>query len=364
MSFLRVSLALVGLVASSAPLVLGQVPAAAPSAAAKPEDAAFDAFNKLRNEKDAKMTQARFAEVAAAGFAFIAKYPTYSKITNLISSMATFGGLGKENLANRNSWIAFAKYELLGHKGKDDLTPEAAVALASLEAALASAAIKQEPAPSRESMQSYREKIDTLAKMPGADRFLSGHERDYGELVRISSRPEATEAFYKSLLENKDKKVAAMAKTELGLLEARRTPYKATFTSIDGKPIDFGMMRGKAVLIVYWSPNNQGSSDAHVALKQLYSDYRKRGLEVVGVACCKETDREKVTAFIKSKKLPWPTYFDGKEFSGELATKFNVRSVPATVVLNKEGFYLENTLTPARYEREVQRILGIKAKSK
>jgi len=354
MRFLRVSLALAGF-AAAASFMLAQAPVASTP---KPADVAYEAYMKLRNEKDAKMNQARFVEVANAGFGFIAQYPTYSKVGTAINSLASFGGQGKENAANRLAWITYAKFELIGQKGREDLKPEALTALASFEAALAFAMVKQDR--SRETTQAFREKIDVLAKMPGSERFLSGHERDFGEMIRTGQRPDGAETFYKALLAHKDKKVQDMAKMELGLIEARRTAYAATFTGLDGKPIDFGKMRGKAVLIVFWSPNHQGSSDAQVALKELYSDYRKRGLEVVGVACAKEADREKVDAFIKSKKLPWPTYFDGKEYAGELATKFNVRYVPSTVLLNKEGFFVENALQPSRYEREVKRILGIK----
>lgn len=325
----------------------------APSAAER--EAAYEAFTKLRNDKTAKIDQARFKQVSAAGFDFLTKYPASNRSGTVVTSLAGYGGAGKENVANRKSWIAFMKFEMLDQRAKDGLSADAVAALAALDAALANALVKEDR--TRENIVAFREKIDALAKLPGADRYLYVQERAFGEAI-AGGRPEQAEAFYKALLQHPDKRVVEMATTELGLIEARRTPYAATFTAIDGKPIDFGQMRKKVVLIAFWSPNHQASSNDQVALKDLYSELRRKGFEIVGVACAKEADRGKVEAFVKSKKLPWPTYFDGKEFNGEIAKKFNIRSIPAGVILNKEGF-LVSTPT-SRFGNEVKRVMGVK----
>jgi len=265
---------------------------------------------------------------------------------------------GKQNAALRVSYLTTAKFEVLGQRKREGLTPDAALALASLDAALAYSLAREER--SKDNVTEFREKIDTLAKMPKSDRFLSTHERDFGEFIRTGQRPELAEQFYTQLLKHPDAKVVAMAKIELVLIDARRTPAPFTFTALDGKPVDFAQFRGKAVLIVYWSPTHKGSSDAQVELKELYRNYRKQGLEVIGVACNKESDKAALDAFVKSKKLPWPQYYDGKEFTSDIATRFNVRSVPNTVLLNKEGFLVESGIQPSRYEGLVKRILGIK----
>ncbi len=325
-----------------------------PSAAER--EAAYEAFNKLRNDKTAKIDQARFKQVAAAGYDFLTKYPASNRSNTVVKSLAGYGGTGKENAANRKAWIAFMKFEMLDQAAKPGLSADAVAALAALDAALANALFREDM--TRENHVALREKIDALAKVPGADRYLYEQERAFGEIMTLTGRSEQAEAFYKALLQHPDKRVVEMAKAELGLIEARRTPYAATFTAIDGKPIDFGQMRKKVVLIAFWSPTHQASSNDQVALKDLYSELRRKGFEIVGVACAKEADRDKVEAFVKSKKLPWPTYFDGKEFNGEIAKKFNIRSIPAGVILNKEGF-LVSTPT-SRFGNEVKRVMGVK----
>lgn len=330
-----------------------QVP---PAKKADPASAAYDAFTKLRNDKEAKVDQARFQVVAAAGLDFLTQHSASSRTTSVISSLASYGGSGKENAARRMAWIMFLKFELLSSQGKEGLAPDAVVALAALDAALGNALARESL--SRENVEAFRSKIDALARLPGNERYLYTQERAWGELLNATGRATQAEAFYKGLLEHKDKRVVDMATAELGLIEARRTPYTASFTSIDGKPVDFGQMRNKVVLIVFWSPLNQATSNEQVALRQLHSELHRKGLEIVGVACAKEEDREKVTAFLKSKKLPWPTCFDGREFNGDIARKFNIRSLPAAAILDKEGLLVA---TPtSRYDREVKRLLGVK----
>jgi len=349
----------------AAPLVVSVSHAQAPKPATAPVkskgDLAYDTYMAVRNLKDAKPGPARNGEITKAGFDFIVSFPTHSRVSTVIGSVAGFAGStmsGKQNAASRVSYLTTAKFELLGQRKQEGLSPDSALALASLDAALAYSLAKEER--SKDNVTEFREKIDTLAKMPKSDRFLSTHERDFGEFIRTGQRPELAEQFHQQLLRHPDAKVVAMAKTELALIDARRTPALFAFTALDGKPVDFAQLRGKAVLIVYWSPTHKGSSDAQVELKELYRNYRKQGLEVIGVACNKEADKAALDAFVKSKKLPWPQYYDGKEFTSDIATRFNVRSVPNTVLLNKEGFLVESGIQPSRYEGLVKRILGIK----
>ncbi len=361
MRFLRTLLACAATFTVAFPVStsLAQKPTAAPTKS--PGDLAYDTYLAVRNAKDAKPGPARNAEIIKAGFEFILAFPAHGRTGTVISSVAGFAGstmTGNANAPARTAYLTATKFELLGQRKREDLTPDQALALASLDVALSGALAREER--SRENVQEFREKIDTLAAMPKADRFLSGHEREFGEFIRTGGRLELAVQFYQKLLEHKDKKVVDMAKLELRLLDARMTPAPFTFTSIDGKAVDFAQLRGKAVLIVYWSPTHEGSSNAQVDLKELYRNYRKQGLEVIGVACNKEADKAKLDAFLKSKKLPWPTYYDGKEFASDIAMRFNVRGVPNAVLLGKDGLMIEAGISPTRYEGMIKRVLGIK----
>jgi hypothetical protein len=202
---------------------LAQKPTAAPTKS--PGDLAYDTYLAVRNAKDAKPGPARNAEIIKAGFEFILAFPAHGRTGTVISSVAGFAGstmTGNANAPARTAYLTATKFELLGQRKREDLNPDQALALASLDVALSGALAREER--SRENVQEFREKIDTLAAMPKADRFLSGHEREFGEFIRTGGRLELAVQFYQKLLEHKDKKVVDMAKLELRLLDARMTP--------------------------------------------------------------------------------------------------------------------------------------------
>jgi peroxiredoxin len=324
-----------------------------------PADLAGEAFGKLYNDKEAKLSSERFNQVIAAGLDFLGKYPTHWRANNVIKDLAFFGDSirDKKLAAYRTAYVTQLKYEVTNLRYKDGVSNDTKAALAALDVAATDFEFRD--APSKDAVGALREKIDALDAMPGGRRFLKDRESSYVEILTRAISPATGEAHLTKLLKHADKGVADMARSELNIVEIKKVPYDLKFTAVDGKPVDLAAMRGKVVALVIWSGTSEGNVKMIDQVMQARS-FNKKTFEVIGVSFDKEADREKLMKFIKDNKITWPVHFDGKEAKNEWAPKMNVSKGPAIVLFDKKGMYVRNNQRADQLEGELKRLIEAK----
>lgn len=332
-------------------------------------DLSFEAFNRERGAAGAR-DQARFQKVIAAGMDYLAKHPTHGRVGEVLLGLAFYGGgIPKEQAALQTSYVSLLKLELANLRYKDGVSDATKAALAALDASIADFEVRT--AFSRDNLTNFREKLDALEETPGAARFQADRERSYGHVVTLGSAPARGEEHFRRLLEHKEKAVKDMAREELNFYEARKEPFALKFTGLDGKETDLSQLRGKVVALYFWSTTSKSSTDRFDALKQVYSDYRRRGFEVVTVSLDKAEDRAKVEQFVKAQRIAFPVHFDGQGTRNAFAPKFNVTGAPRLLVFDQKGMLQMSVQgspvgrivadTPQnQLEPTVRRLLGIK----
>ena len=337
--------------------------------AKSPADLAAEEFFKIRNEQGAKQDQARFAKVIAAGISYLQQYPTHGRANEVIRELGNYAGvkIDKAQMPLRVAFMSQLKYEALNARYKEGLSNDAVAALAALEASVADSEVR-DVSPSKDNLTALREKIDALATMPGAGRYLVDRERSYFTVLTLGVSPARGEEHLRKMLESPEKGVVNWAREELNIVDVKKEPYALKFTALDGKPVDFSQMRGKVVALYFWSAANGQSTRNFDPLKQIYSDYRKRGFEVVTVSYDKSEDREKLEKYIKENKIAWPVYFDGKAAKNDFSPKLNASGVPRLMLFDQKGVlqstlqgaYLVHTLQVNQLEPQVKKLLGVK----
>jgi peroxiredoxin len=115
----------------------------------------------------------------------------------------------------------------------------------------------------------------------------------------------------------------------------------ATFTTLDGKPLALGDLRGKVVLVNFWATSCPGCIQEMPDMVETYKQYKDKGFEIVAVAMSYDPPNY-VLNFVQTRQLPFPVALD---VSGEHARAFgNVQLTPTSFLIDKDGRILEQKL--------------------
>src|SRR5437867_3958906 len=112
-------------------------------------------------------------------------------------------------------------------------------------------------------------------------------------------------------------------------------PVDIRFTALDGREVDLAKLKGKVVLIEFWSTSCGPCIAGMPAVKATYEKLHERGFEVIGISL---DDKEAaLRRFIKEKALPWPQHFDGKGWENQFAVRYGIFSLPTMWLVDQKG---------------------------
>lgn len=106
-------------------------------------------------------------------------------------------------------------------------------------------------------------------------------------------------------------------------------------TALDGKPISLQQYRGKVVLLDFWAVWNSFCISDILNVKKIYDIYKDHGFEVIGVNL--DTDETKLRDYLEENQIPWRQIFTGQERQSPLAQQYDVKSIPARWLIDRDG---------------------------
>jgi peroxiredoxin len=155
---------------------------------------------------------------------------------------------------------------------------------------------------------------------------------------------------------NLAKEIAAKVAESTKLAVGRPAP-DFTLKSPTGQTVQLSSLRGQVVLIDFWASWCKPCRAENPNLVKTFAQYKDKGFTIYSVSLDKELDAW-VNA-IKQDNLTWPHHGSNLLFwNCPVARQYNVNSIPAAFLIDKEGNIIGKNLRGVALEQKLAEVFG------
>jgi len=147
-----------------------------------------------------------------------------------------------------------------------------------------------------------------------------------------------------------------------GLVKAQKSPITSgaapdfTLTSFDGKTLTLSKLQGKVVVVNFWASWCPPCRVEAPYLEQTWRKYKDRGVVFIGVDYV-DTEPNALT-YLKEFDI---TYFNGPDLGTRISQSYNIKGVPETYYVARNGEVRGNTigpLIPPQLDQKIDELLA------
>ena len=147
------------------------------------------------------------------------------------------------------------------------------------------------------------------------------------------------------------------ARDTLARLNSEDKPMTIRFTAVDGREVDLAQMRGRVVMVDFWSTGCPSYVARVPQIKAIYEKYHSQGFDIIGISA--DTDGQRLDSFLKENRIPWAQYFDGKGSpENKLFQAFGIWGVPHTMLVDKSGLLHGYDLSAEKLSAVIPKLLA------
>ncbi len=238
----------------------------------------------------------------------------------------------------------------------------------------------------KESMERFREARqanDTalIAQIQSENLNLVGEETEFKKqylednnnsifavmlISEMLSRKELTPAEASVYIEKFDPKLAATEvveelKTNLETMKKAEVGSAAPSFSAPtptGETMSLKDAMGKYTIIDFWASWCKPCRMENPNVVNVYNKYHDKGLNIISVSLDKAEQKDKWIQAIKDDKMDWYHVSNLQFWQDPIAQKYNVRSIPATFLVDENGVIIDKDLRGAALEAKIATLLG------
>ncbi len=187
---------------------------------------------------------------------------------------------------------------------------------------------------------------EVLFQLATVNEFNGDEEKARTYYGRLSKDFAATDAGKKSL-------------GAIRRLDSDGRPIKVAGNGTHGKAVSSEELRGKPLLIVYWTSASEGDQKELKELAALREKLGAKGFDVLGVSL--DDDAKALEVFLKDNPMPWYTIHEPGGMDGRLANELGIISTPTMILLDAKGSVVNRKIKRAtEVEKALEKTLASK----
>lgn len=182
----------------------------------------------------------------------------------------------------------------------------------------------------------------------------------------LLARKEVNFADAEQLLSNLSPKVAASSiSRDLEVLIASSKKAEVGAKAPDfsgptptGETLSLQQSMGKYTLIDFWASWCRPCRMENPNVVRVYNKYHEKGLNIISVSLDKPGQKERWLKAIEDDKMDWYHISNLKFWNDPVAKMYNVRSIPATFLIDEDGNIIAKNLRGPALEAKIASLLG------